>query len=254
MEIDPRSRFSHRAEHYAKYRPGYPAEIVPFLSREIGLAAETVIADIGSGTGLLSRLWLANGNNVYGVEPNLEMRAKAESQLGEYAKFRSVAGCAENTMLPPGSIGMVSAGQAFHWFDPVKARTAFERILKAGSFVIMAWNTRKEEASPFAKAYQEILREHGTNRVSGHHRSQREERLAEFFGPEGYRLATFDNAQVLDFEATRGILLSMSSSPLPGEPGYEPIMARLKRAFDECQKDGCVRFEYTTQLFYGKLS
>src|SRR5579862_8232214 len=116
MLTDHTHRFTNRSENYAKYRPRYPKEIVEFLVGEIGFTPDWTIADIGSGTGLLSELWLKNGNRVYGVEPNREMREVGERLLAGFENFRSVDGTAEATTLPNAVIDLVTAGSAFHWF------------------------------------------------------------------------------------------------------------------------------------------
>src|SRR5688572_27997067 len=116
-------RFSNRVENYVRYRPSYPLAIVEFLKKECGLASNAVIADIGSGTGKLSELFLENGNVVIGVEPGPGMRAAAESILAGYTKFQSVVGTAEATTLDDSSVDYIVAGQAFHWFDPLRSKT-----------------------------------------------------------------------------------------------------------------------------------
>lgn len=174
----------------------------------------------------------------------------AERLLVGRAGFHSVDGTAEATTLPSGSIDLVSAGSAFHWFDPEKARVEFIRILKPDGYVLLAWNSRKPESSA---SFNEILLEHGTNRQSADHRSRRAEHIEEFYGAGGYKLATFEIGQSLDWEGLRGRLLSFSSAPLPGEPGYEPMMADLRRVFETYQENGLVRFDYSTQVYYGRL-
>ena len=87
---DPTTRFSSRVEDYARYRPSYPAELVPFLERECGLRPGMTVADVGSGTGLLAELFLTFGCQVIGVEPNREMREAGDRHLGAFPGFRSV--------------------------------------------------------------------------------------------------------------------------------------------------------------------
>ena len=115
-------RFTTRVESYIKYRPGYPAEVLELLRSECGLINEAIVADIGSGTGILSELILKNGNGVFGVEPNEAMRTAAEQLLQGYPGFTSINGSAENTTLPEDSVDLITAGQAFHWFDVPVAR------------------------------------------------------------------------------------------------------------------------------------
>src|SRR5277367_285802 len=129
LTTNSKERFTTRVDDYVRFRPGYPAEVIGVLREECGLAPESVIADIGSGTGILTKLFLENGNSVYGVEPNAAMRESGEQFLKEYRLFRSVAAPAEATTLPNASVDFVVAGQAFHWFDPWAVRSEFARIL-----------------------------------------------------------------------------------------------------------------------------
>ncbi|MBA7619377.1 putative methyltransferase [subsurface metagenome] len=116
-KIDPKKRFSSRVENYIKYRPSYPLEIIDFLIEKKTLPEDTVIADIGSGTGILTKVFLDNGNQVYGVEPNKDMREAAEKFLQGYTNFSSLEGSAETTGLEENCIDLIIAGQSFHWFD-----------------------------------------------------------------------------------------------------------------------------------------
>ena len=122
MEPDPTRRFSNRVDDYVRYRPHYPPGVLDRLREGIALTPRTVIADVGSGTGISTELFLQNGNTVFAIEPNPEMRAAAERLLGGRPNFHSVRGTAEATTLPDGSVDCVVAAQAFHWFDPEKTR------------------------------------------------------------------------------------------------------------------------------------
>src|SRR5438552_740760 len=119
---DSTSRFSRRVANYVRYRPGYPGAVPELLAREVPLTPDSHIADIGSGTGLLSRAFLDAGFSVTGVEPNADMRGAGDYELADRSRFRSVAGTAEATTLPSSSFDLITAGQAFHWFDPVPTR------------------------------------------------------------------------------------------------------------------------------------
>ena len=115
--MDVLNRFSNRVDAYVKYRPAYPQELITFLKQEGMLHSETIIADIGSGTGISSELFLKEGNTVIGVEPNQEMRETAEKLLTKYDNFKSINATAEHTTLKDKSVDLVIVAQAFHWFD-----------------------------------------------------------------------------------------------------------------------------------------
>ncbi|HEX7294176.1 MAG TPA: class I SAM-dependent methyltransferase, partial [Pyrinomonadaceae bacterium] len=245
-------RFSGRVENYARYRPGYPTAIIDLLKGECGLTAESVIADIGSGTGKLSDIFLANGNVVIGVEPNASMRAAAESILAPWEKFRSVDGTAESTTLDDASVDFVLAGQAFHWFDIKKTKSEFKRILKPNGWVVIVWNERQTDTTPFLCAYEQLLLTYGTDYQDVRHENA-EPTVRELFAPRNLRFAQFPNHQQFNFEALRGRLLSSSYTPEPSSPAFEPMLTELESIFNEYQERGVVRFQYDTRVFYERL-
>ena len=242
-------RFSSRVENYARYRPGYPTAIVELLRDECGLTKESVIADVGSGTGKLSELFLKNGNVVIGVEPNAAMRQAAESILADSKNFRSIDGTAESTTLDNQSVDFVIAGQAFHWFDPLKAKNEFKRILKPHGWVVLIWNERRIDTTPFLRAYEQLLLTYGTDYHEVRHENA-EPIITQFFAPRIARCAQFPNCQELDLESLRGRLCSSSYTPEPSSPRFEPMLVELEAIFNGFQSAGLVRFEYDTRVFY----
>ena len=252
-EIKTASRFDDRVENYVAYRPGYPAGVIEFLRDELGLRPETVVADIGSGTGILSEMLLKNGNTVVGVEPNDKMRAAAEELLRVYPKFESLKGTAEATTLEDARVDFVTAAQAFHWFDAERARAEFKRILRPGGWTVLLWNMRRTDATPFLRDYESLLRKFGTDYAQVNCEQVSEERIARFFANE-FASKRFDNFQPVDFAALRGRLLSSSYVPLAGHPGYEPMLAALRRLFDAHAQGGRVIIEYDAKVYYGQLA
>ena len=251
--IDSKQRFSNRVEDYVRYRPGYPSAILDALREEYGLRPESVVADIGSGTGLLTRLFLENGNLVYGVEPNAAMREAGEQLLEKYPHFCSVAGSAEATTLPGASVDFVVVGQAFHWFEPNATRVEFLRIMRPGGWVAVMWNERMTDTTPFLREYERFLRRFGTDYEKVSETYPREQHMTEFFGPSKFEGRFFPNEQVFDFDGLRGRLLSSSYAPPAGHLNHEPMLVELKRLFDTHQREGRVRIEYKTHMYYGQL-
>jgi SAM-dependent methyltransferase len=249
---DPKRRFAGRVESYARYRPSYPWAVIELLETECGLAGDSIVADVGSGTGILSNLFLQNGNRVFGVEPNPEMRAAAEEYLRGQPRFTSIAGAAEATTLPDHSVDFVVAGQAFHWFDAERSREEFARILRPGGWVALLWNLRRKDATPFLAAYERLLQTYRTDRgaieIWRQHRKMADS-LFDTFGR-----ATFDNGQLLELDGLRGRLLSVSYVPAKGEPGSETMLRGAERIFAEHQTNGTVTIEYDTEVYYGRLT
>lgn len=252
--LDPTRRFSNRVADYVKYRPHYPAAVREVLAREHGLRPEHVIADVGSGTGILTALFLDGGHTVYGIEPNAEMRAAGEALLAAQRGFRSIVGTAEATTLPAGSVDWVTAGQAFHWFDPVATRREWQRLLRPGGGVALVWNERRMEDTPFARAYEDLLVRYGTDYTEVNHRGRASsEALEGFFAPRGYRVHAFENVQTFDFDGLRGRLLSASYIPRAGHPHHEPLLAALRDLFDRHAEGGHIAFAHDTRVYVGCL-
>ncbi len=253
---DPTRRFSNRVDNYIRYRPSYPAAVLVPL-RQRGLTDQWTIADVGSGPGNLTRLFLDNGNRVYGVEPNDEMRQAGERLLRGYPGFTSVEGTAEATTLADDSVDLVVAGQAFHWFDHRRARSEFERILRPPRRVALVWNERQLASTPFLAAYERLLQEYGTDYEQVRHRAAADAAdtaaLREFFAPHGYEMAAFTNRQVFDFEGLHGRLLSSSYAPVAGQPGHDAMLQALRSLFEEHQTDGVVTLEYDTRVYDGRI-
>ena len=251
---DETGRFSRRVATYVRYRPGYPREMVDMLGREAGLKSDSTIADIGSGTGLLSRAFLDAGYAVTGVEPNREMREAGNRELAGYARFRVVDGRADETTLPTGSCDLVMAGQAFHWFDSVPTRAEWVRILKPGGVAALIWNERFTE-SDFMREAEEVVNKYGTAPdADGILREGGRGRIATFFAPAEVRRDEFPNHQVFGVEGLVGRVASCSYTPSEGDPGYEEMAAELEQVFQRHQRDGKVDYQYRTKVFWGRLT
>jgi ubiquinone/menaquinone biosynthesis C-methylase UbiE len=244
--LHPTTRFSDRVENYVKYRPSYPEEIIPFLVNEAGLRKDLRIADIGSGTGIFSELFLKSGYRVTGIEPNENMRKAAENKLGHYSLFTSRNRQAERTGLRSHSLDMITVAQAFHWMEPSATKKEFLRILKPGGLIVLAWNLRLKH-TPFLQDYEELKARFGidyqaTNMVN-------EGAIREFYDPMPMKVHIFPNIQFLDFDSLKGQLLSASYIPLPGHPSYDGMIGELVHLFVAHNENGFVKMEYETKLY-----
>ncbi|HVF56218.1 MAG TPA: class I SAM-dependent methyltransferase [Pyrinomonadaceae bacterium] len=252
---NPATRFSSRVENYVKYRPTYPPDIIDLLESECGLTRDSIVADIGSGTGILSEMFLKNGNRVFGVEPNREMREAGERMLRAYTNFKSLDASAEATTLGDRAVDFVTAGQAFHWFNSEQTRGEFSRILKPFGWAVLIWNERRIDSTPFLAAYERLLRTRGTDyeQVSSKYVDD-ETVIAPFFAPHKVHVKTFENYQEFDFESLKGRLLSSSYTPEPGHTNYAPMLEELADIFEAHEQGGRVRFDYDTKVYYGHMT
>jgi ubiquinone/menaquinone biosynthesis C-methylase UbiE len=246
-------RFSDRVDNYIKYRPDYPAGILSFLKQKNLLNENSVIADIGSGTGISAELFLKPGNTVYGVEPNKEMREAAERILSGYKNFTSVHGTAEQTTLKDNSIDIIIVGQAFHWFDKQKCREEFKRILKPGGIVILMWNDRRTDSTQFLQNYEDFIKMFATDYLQVNHKNIDESVFDDFFGKGNYEMKAFDNFQYFDLEGLKGRILSSSYMPNETHKDFEHMMYVLRKIFNRFQENGKVTIEYDTRIYSGKI-
>lgn len=249
---DATTRFSSRVGDYVRFRPSYPANVVELLD-----VRGRDVADLGSGTGILTRLLLETGGaaRVYAVEPNADMRAAAESALQGVGGFVSVDGTAEATTLPDAGVDLVTAAQAFHWFDVPRARAEALRILRPDGRAALVWNDRRTSSTPFLVAYEALLRRFGTDYAEVRHKNLGDDIVGSFFGGRDHmQHTTFANAQHFDFDGLAGRLLSSSYAPQAGHPSHAPMMNELRAVFDRyAGPDGRVTFEYDVRVFYGSM-
>jgi SAM-dependent methyltransferase len=249
-----KERFSNRVSDYIRYRPGYPSAVRDLLRAECALKSGHAIADIGSGTGFLSELFLKNGNRVFGVEPNEAMRLAGEDYLASYDNFVSINGSAEATTLDDSRMDFVVSGQAFHWFEPAATRREFARILKPEGWVVVVWNERLTDTTPFLRDYEALIRKFNTDYTKVNESYPREEQMKNFFGANEHRSHEIPNFQEFDFDGAAGRVRSSSYMPTSDHPNFPAMMAELRRIFDAYNQDGRVRLEYTTRLYFGHLA
>ena len=246
------TRFSDRVENYVRYRPGYPAEVLRTLQAECGLASDHAVADIASGTGIWTRILLENGNPVFGVEPNPEMREAGERLLARFPNFTSVAGTAEATTLSDASIDFVTAAQAAHWFDRTAARKEFARILKSGGWLVLLWNERLTERTAFLRAYEQLLVTYATDYEQVRH-ERTTDAVNEFFDPLPFEQRNFEMRQDFDYPGLEGRLLSSSYAPGPQHPKHAPMLRLLRQIFEQNAHGERVGFEYMTRVYFARL-
>jgi ubiquinone/menaquinone biosynthesis C-methylase UbiE len=242
-------RFSDRVEPYARYRPRYPNALLDFLVRKIPPPA--AVADIGSGTGILSDQLIQFGYQVMAVEPNKPMREAAEGRLSEHQAFQSIDGTAEDTTLPSFSADAITCAQSFHWFDRAKCRTEFDRILRPKGLIALIWNDRSQQ-DRLMERYDELLTRFVPEYPNCSHRRVSPADIMEFFANGSFELFMFPNHQFLTRDEFLGRLVSSSYVPLTGEPGHDELIAACNTLFDQFAVNGSIRFIYETQLYFGR--
>jgi SAM-dependent methyltransferase len=248
---DPTARFSHRVADYARYRPSYPGGLLEQLSAEI-LRPGSVVADIGSGTGIFSAQIAGRVGEVLCVEPNREMREYSREFLGCFTNVRILDGTAEATGLPEGGVDVVTAAQAFHWFDRDRAKREFRRILRPGGWVVLLWYERVTTGDPFLEGYERLLLGHSIDYREVDHRRITPEVIGEFFHPQPVTRIDEMMTERMDLGGLLGRVASSSYTPPDGHPGHAPLMAAMTELFERCQRGGTVEFHYRTSAYAAK--
>jgi ubiquinone/menaquinone biosynthesis C-methylase UbiE len=251
MSEDFTHRFTGRASVYAMHRPGYPKQILEILGTETGFDKNKTVADIASGTGLLSRLFLQNGNRVFCVEPNDEMRSFAEQDLSSFQNLVSINGRAEDTTLEGASVDLVTVGQALHWFNHQLAKKEFERILRNNRDVCIVYNDRSEK-DPFMKEYDSLVRRHARDRAKVPEINNAF--LSSWFGNGMFKKFNLSNEQFLDLEGLAGRIMSASYMPNSSEKEkFAALKDDISQLFLSHAQKGKVRLLYDTRVFLGKI-
>jgi SAM-dependent methyltransferase len=249
-------RFTDRVADYVRHRPSYPDDAIDFVLSALALDRGSIVADIGAGTGISSASFLDRGIAVCAVEPNAPMRAAAVAMLGAREGFSSYAGTAEATGLGDASVDAIVAAQAFHWFDPPRARIEALRILRPSprpATAALIWNARRESGSPFLEGYEKLLLERATDYAKVRHQNvAASDALERFFGVVPQKWST-TNVQRFDWEGLRGRAASSSYVPAEGHADHHAFYAELRALFDRTNESGMVAFEYVVDVFYGRV-
>jgi len=245
-------RFTNRVAYYVKYRPSYPETYLDYLVNEAGFNARSIVADIGAGTGILSRLLARRVSRVYAVEPNHQMRLAAQEYCKDARNIAVVNGTAEATTLPDASLDFITAAQSFHWFKLEEARREFNRILKPGSKVALVWNVR-DINTPFGKEYEKIVKQFCLDYIGSGGGSTETLAYRMFFKNGQYEYRVFPNDRLIDLETLLGYSLSTSYAPTRGDKNYATFIQSLKDIFAKYAVDGTVLLSTTTQSYIGEI-
>lgn len=250
---DATDRFSNRVADYVRSRPSYPAAAIDLLRTECGLGPGSRVADVGAGTGIFTVQLLEAGAHVVAIEPNGPMREAAVGLLSGRERCEVTDGTAEATGLGDASVDLITAAQAFHWFDRPAARREFVRILRPGGHVALLWNERRSESTPFLHDYELLLREGSVDYAAVNHRNVGVEKISDFFAPSQVQVRSFEYEQHFDWQGLQARVLSSSYVPGPDDPRQPAFVELLRRLFDQHANNGSVTWEYDTWVYYGTL-
>ncbi len=243
-------RFNGKGDIYEKARPSYASALFDFMETALKIPEGAVFADIGAGTGIFSEQLLNRGYRVYAVEPNADMRRKAEEKAFGRANFVCVNGTDANTALPDQSADCVCAAQAFHWFDAAAFKKECRRILKPGGKVMIVYNSRSESVE-CTRRLADIHRKYCPE-FQGFSKGMNDEKCRAFFGGECEVFKT-DNSTVYDRQGFVNRALSSSYSLREGDAKYFEYLAQLGNLFDELCANGELTVQTDTVAYIGSV-
>lgn len=251
--LKPTERFSGRVDAYRRFRSGYPREIIPVLEKRCGLAPESVVADVGAGTGMLAELFLENGNRVLAVEPNADMRAACQELVARYPRLTCIDGTAEATSLADRSVNFVAVGRALHWFDEEKCRPELVRILRDDGWLVLATQGPHIRTDPIIQGFRTILKEHGLDFAQLRHRYDIEKAARRFFAEGDLQEAEFSSVEPMTYDELEGFMLSLSVIPQPDHPGFSAMQQALQEYFARHAVDGKLNMPMRCKIHFGHL-
>lgn len=246
-------RFTDKAAIYAQYRPSYPSEALDHLYTCAALSQHSVLADVGAGTGIFSRLLLLRGNPVYCVEPNCSMREQMQRTLQGFAQAYIIEAPAEATTLPDESVHAITVAQAFHWFDRAAFRHECHRILHPNGVVALLWNI-SESAHPFIQEEAALHRRFCSSYdMPSTRREYHPEEYDDFFAPT-CSMRVFANYFPTDESSYIGRCLSSSYAPQEGDAAYAPFVQGLRALFAQYSRQGILGYPNHTRLYIGRIT
>lgn len=246
-------KFTGKAELYSKYRPSYPEAFLDDLFERIRPTQESVLVEIGSGSGILTEQLLRRHGCVIAVEPNDDMRSVAEHNLAKYSGFVSHIGTAENTLLENQCADLVIAAQAFHWFEPEAFRKECRRILRPDAPVVLVWNMR-DESMPVMRENAELCRKYCPDFHGFSGGGLSDDEIVPFFRPGSCEIREFENPQYFDRDSFIGRNLSSSYAPVAGSRQREEFVDALTVLFDRWKNaEGRIAVHHVTRRYFGRV-
>ncbi len=246
-----RSVFSDKVADYVASRPDYPLPLFDALRAGGGLTDGALVADLGAGTGLLTHGLLSQRWQVVAVEPNPAMRAACDAWLGGQAGYRSVEGSAESIPLAAASVDLITAAQAFHWFELDRARDECLRVLRPRGQVALIWNDRVLQ-DPLHVALDELFAEFGGSKRSALLAHEDRAGVPRFFadGPSAER--AWPHVQMLDRASLLSLVCSRSYMPARDTAMGRVVAQRVDQLFERLAVDQTVPVRYRTVLIVGR--
>lgn len=246
------NKFDSKGSVYSKARPNYPDALFSYLLAEGVINNDTVAADIGSGTGIFTVALSKFLNSVFAIEPNDDMRIKAEEKYKTIANITSINATAENTSLPDRSVDLITVAQAFHWFDRVAFKDECKRILKSNGKVVLVWNDRDSNSEIIKDNFAVNKKYCKAFKGSSNGIDFSKDAFSDFFGEE-FELVEFCNNLIYTREVFIARNLSSSYAPKENDPIYDDYIKAITDVFEKYQTNGTVNYPYITRCYFGTI-
>ncbi len=250
--MDTKKVFSKKAEKYAKFRWDYAADAIETIINITQMSINSTLADIGAGTGILTRHFIAKAQKIYAIEPNIELRQILTRELGIFPSISVLNGCAEDTNLPDNSVDVIIVAQAIHWFDPEPARQEMMRILKDNGWLVLVRNygTNQEKYEAIKSLMKE---EYGADFsvVTGR---PKEKPYRFYFGNNDFKTFSFPFAFQQGWEEFLGTLTTTSFMPDEDHPLFPKLETEARKVFSQYSNHGYWMVEGETELIIGRPS
>jgi len=248
--MDTVSIWSSKAEKYAKYRWGYAPQAIQAILDITNISCESTLADIGSGTGILTKHFLGKVKIIFAIEPNPQMRQIAIKALEQHSAFRSIDGYSDATTLPDQSVDLIIVGEALHWFVPETTKNEFKRILKPRGWLAILKNNGTDKE--LGEALKEIcIEKNGWNAPLERPSSVP---INYYYDNQDPMKLMFSQLYQETFEEFVGALSSTSNAPDEDNPLYINFENLAKRIFDRYKSEDKINISYSTELFLGQIN
>jgi ubiquinone/menaquinone biosynthesis C-methylase UbiE len=250
--MDTTKVFSTKAEKYAKFRWDYAADGIETVVNLTQISVHSIVADIGAGTGILTKHFIGKAQEIYAIEPNFELRQILTRELGAFPSVSVIDSCAEATKLPDNCVDVITVAQAIHWFDPEPTRQEMMRILKVHGWLVLIRNYGADNEAN--KAIQSLMTEEYGANFSVVTEQPKVKPSSFYFGNGDFQTFSFPFAFRQGWEEFIGTLTTVSFMPDEDHPIFPKLETEAKRIFSQYSSNGYWKVEGETELIIGRPS
>lgn len=252
VEADSKKFYFGKAHDYSKYRPDYPITLFELIRDKYNMNRDSVVCELGAGTGKFSKLISDFVSLVYAVEPNADMIKQGEEYCsGKNVKY--VLGSAEETNLDDKSVDIVFAVQSFHWFNKETCKREVKRILKDDGLFAIVWNDWEDQDNEFSHVYFKYISDWKTRITGSVYQHKNVDDRKNFFRDQSYETHSIVHSRKYSLEELVGLTKSLSYAPSDGDELYDEFINGVVDIFERYQDSGFVNFDFHAEMFIGKV-